>query len=97
MSHGGYAAPVSSWNGTRSQLDKEISNEKREQRKRAYVDPADQGRVKHLKMNGNTSVGCNSGYNPIQVCYFFLQVQVFEAAEIIKNCQSCNNTTVVYH
>ncbi|XP_018574854.1 ubiquitin carboxyl-terminal hydrolase 36 isoform X2 [Anoplophora glabripennis] len=64
MSHGGYSAPVSTWNGTRSQLDKEISNERREDRKRSLADSSDQGRVKHQKINSNYK--SNPGYNPIQ-------------------------------
>ncbi|KAJ8924649.1 hypothetical protein NQ315_000800 [Exocentrus adspersus] len=65
MSHSGYSAPVSSWNGTRSQLDKEVNNERREDRKRPIVDSTDQGRIKHQKMNSNYK--SNPGYNPIQV------------------------------
>ncbi|EFA00157.1 ubiquitin carboxyl-terminal hydrolase 36 [Tribolium castaneum] len=64
MSHSGYSAPVSSWNGTRSQLDKEISNERREDRKRALSDNSDQGKVKHQKLNN--SYKSNPGYNPVQ-------------------------------
>jgi ubiquitin carboxyl-terminal hydrolase 36/42 len=65
MSHSGYSAPVSSWNGTRAQLDKEINAERREERKRAFVDNADQGKVKHQKMN-NSYNKSNPGYNPVQ-------------------------------
>lgn len=65
MSHSGYSAPVSSWNGTRSQLDKEVSNERRDDRKRSLADSSDQGRVKHQKINSNYK--SNPGYNPIQV------------------------------
>lgn len=67
MSHNGYSAPVSSWNGTRAALDKEIANEKREDRKRSLSDNSDQGRVKHLKTNSNENFKSNPGYNPIQV------------------------------
>lgn len=70
MSHSGYGAPVSSWNGTRAQLDKEVSNERRENnRKRPLSDTPDQGRNKHQKMNVNGSYKSNPGYNPIQVSY----------------------------
>lgn len=68
MSHSGYGAPVSSWNGTRAQLDKEVNNERREERKRALSDNSDQGRTKHAKIvNSNGSCKSNPGYNPIQV------------------------------
>lgn len=69
MSHSGYSAPVSSWNGTRSQLDKEVLNERREERKRSLADSSDQGRVKHQKLNSNYK--SNPGYNPIQVGNYF--------------------------
>lgn len=66
MSHGGYSAPVSTWNGTRSQLDKEVNNERREERKRTLApDSSDQGRAKHIKTS--SSFKSNPGYNPIQV------------------------------
>ncbi|RZC32168.1 ubiquitin carboxyl-terminal hydrolase 36, partial [Asbolus verrucosus] len=64
MSHSGYSAPVSSWNGTRAQLDKQISAERREDRKRSFMDSSDQGKVKHQKMNN--SYKSNPGYNPVQ-------------------------------
>lgn len=71
MSHSGYGAPVSSWNGTRAQLDKEVNNERRENnRKRPPSDLSDQGRNKHQKMNTNGSYKSNPGYNPIQVSVF---------------------------
>nr|XP_023023575.1 ubiquitin carboxyl-terminal hydrolase 36 [Leptinotarsa decemlineata] len=65
MSHGGYSAPVSSWNGTRSQLDKEVHTERREERKRALADSSDQGRTKHQK-TGGAGYKSNPGYNPVQ-------------------------------
>ncbi|KAJ3662822.1 hypothetical protein Zmor_007147 [Zophobas morio] len=65
MSHSGYSAPVASWNGTRAQLDKEISNERREDRKRAFMDNSDQGKTKHQKLCNN-SYKSNPGYNPVQ-------------------------------
>lgn len=68
MSHGGYSAPVTSWNGTRATLEKEIANEKREDRKRTLSDDTEQqGRVKHIKTNNNENFKSNPGYNPIQV------------------------------
>lgn len=68
MSHSGYGTPVSSWSGSRAQLDKEVNNERREERKRALSDNSDQGRTKHPKVvNSNGSYKSNPGYNPIQV------------------------------
>lgn len=67
MSHNGYSAPVSTWNSTRSQLVKEVNNERREERKRNLIDPADQGRIKQQKMNSNIHYKSNPDYNPIQV------------------------------
>lgn len=69
MSHSGYGAPVSTWNGTRAQLDKEVNNERREERKRTLTDSSSeqqqqQSRAKHPKLNNYKS---NPGYNPIQV------------------------------
>lgn len=65
MSHGGYAAPVSAWNGTRAGLDKEVAAEKREDRKRSLAEAPENGRVKHAKPDGGFK--SNPGYNPIQV------------------------------
>ncbi|XP_056635240.1 ubiquitin carboxyl-terminal hydrolase 36 [Diorhabda sublineata] len=64
MSHSGYSAPVSTWNGSRSELDKEVQNERREDRKRNLPDSSDQGRTKHIKLGSNFKL--NPGYNPIQ-------------------------------
>uniref|UniRef100_A0A6P7FG43 Ubiquitin carboxyl-terminal hydrolase 36 n=1 Tax=Diabrotica virgifera virgifera TaxID=50390 RepID=A0A6P7FG43_DIAVI len=64
MSHSGYSAPVSSWNGSRSQLDKEVQNERREDRKRGLPDSSDQGRTKHIKLG--STFKSNPGYNPVQ-------------------------------
>lgn len=73
MSHSGYGTPVSSWNGTRAQLDKEVNNERREERKRALSDNSDQGRTKHAKIvNSNGSYKSNPGYNPIQVGFLII-------------------------
>ncbi|XP_050300652.1 ubiquitin carboxyl-terminal hydrolase 36 isoform X2 [Anthonomus grandis grandis] len=69
MSTSGYSAPVSTWNGTRSQLDKEVNEEKRMERKRSLADSSvDQGRTKHPKVNSNYNKSkSNPGYNPVQV------------------------------
>lgn len=70
LSHTGYGAPVPSWNGTRAQLDKEVNNERREERKRALSDSGEQqGRAKLPKLNNSHPVvyKSNPGYNPIQV------------------------------
>lgn len=68
MSTAGYSAPVSTWSGTRSQLDKEVAQEKREDRKRSFADSSvDQGRVKHPKVSSSYSKNkSNPGYNPVQ-------------------------------
>nr|CAI5854430.1 unnamed protein product [Callosobruchus analis] len=69
MSHSGYSAPVTSWNGTRSQLDREIHEERREERKRSLADSShDQNlKAKHQKTNNyNNHYKSNPGYNPIQ-------------------------------
>ncbi|KAL3276176.1 hypothetical protein HHI36_020894 [Cryptolaemus montrouzieri] len=67
MSHSGYSAPVSTWNNTRARLDKEVADERREDRKRTLAElsePDDQGRTKHVKSNNNFK--SNPGYNPIE-------------------------------
>lgn len=66
MSHVGYSTPVSSWNGTRAALDKEVNEERREERKRTLCDNTDRGRVKHIKTNYSFS-SSNPGYNRLQV------------------------------
>ncbi|KRT83654.1 Peptidase [Oryctes borbonicus] len=69
MSHVGYSAPVSSWNGTRAGLDKEVGEERREERKRTLCDNSDRGRVKHAKTNlssVNNYGASNPGYNRLQ-------------------------------
>lgn len=72
LSHSGYGAPVSTWNGTRAQLDKEVNNERREERKRPLSDNSDQGRAKHPKLNSHGSYKSNPGYNPIQVSHRYV-------------------------
>lgn len=72
MSHEGYTAPVTTWNGHRAQLDRQIANERREERKRCMIDNDDRGKVKHIRPNNSTSFQySNSSYNPFQVGYFF--------------------------
>lgn len=52
-SHRGYGAPVRSWNGQQTNMDRELSNERREERKRQYEDDCDtemdRGRTKKVK------------------------------------------------
>lgn len=71
MSHEGYSAPVSTWNGTRAVLDREINNERREDRKRTINDSnPDKVKAKQAKHNNNSYPGnksSNPGYNPFQV------------------------------
>ncbi|XP_066138561.1 ubiquitin carboxyl-terminal hydrolase 36 [Euwallacea fornicatus] len=70
LSTGGYSAPVSTWNGNRSKLDKEVQQERREDRKRSLADSSeDQGPAKHPKVSaifGNGGAKSNPGYNPVQ-------------------------------
>ncbi|KAF5278099.1 hypothetical protein FQR65_LT03615 [Abscondita terminalis] len=67
MSHNGYGHPVSTWNGTRSLLDKEVNNERREERKRNLSDNSEPCRTnKHPKLLGS-NMGHNGNYNPVQV------------------------------
>lgn len=53
FSHRGYGAPVRSWNGQQTNMDRELSNERREDRKRQYEDDCDtemdRGRTKKVK------------------------------------------------
>ncbi|KAF5301703.1 hypothetical protein FQA39_LY10634 [Lamprigera yunnana] len=64
MSHNGYGHPVSTWNGTRSLLDKEVNNERREERKRNLPLTLEPSRTKHPKLSSN--VNHNGNYNPVQ-------------------------------
>lgn len=103
MSHSGYGAPVSSWNGTRAQLDKEVGNERRENnRKRPLADGGEQGRVKHQKVNGNGSYKSNPGYNPIQVgwknikIYFLHRNSTFFRIYGVERSNGLNKTKM-YH
>lgn len=53
FSHRGYGGPVRSWNGQQTNMDRELSNERREERKRQYEDDCDtemdRGRTKKVK------------------------------------------------
>lgn len=71
LSHEGYSAPVSTWNGTRAQLDRQIANERREERKRCMMDNNDRGKIKHARGNNGNSFQYNSSYNPFQVSFYF--------------------------
>ncbi|XP_062552663.1 ubiquitin carboxyl-terminal hydrolase 36 isoform X2 [Armigeres subalbatus] len=52
-SHQGYGAPVRSWNGQQTNMNRELSNERREERKRQFEDDCDtemdRGRTKKVK------------------------------------------------
>ncbi|XP_065084528.1 ubiquitin carboxyl-terminal hydrolase 36 isoform X2 [Ochlerotatus camptorhynchus] len=53
FSHRGYGAPVRSWNGQQTNMDRELANERREDRKRQLEDDhdteMDRGRTKKMK------------------------------------------------
>ncbi|CAH2981362.1 unnamed protein product [Chilo suppressalis] len=70
LSHRGYGAPVSSWNGSHSVLSRQVFEEKREERKRAMeaVDDMDRGRNKKVKKfhHYNRFNNNRNGYNPFQ-------------------------------
>ncbi|XP_075224171.1 ubiquitin specific peptidase 36 isoform X1 [Lycorma delicatula] len=76
MSHRGYGTPsVNSWNGGKSEVEKEVDNDKQEQRKRShhnlYDEELDRGKVKKVKnyAYSSKSDSCNSNgrrYNPFQ-------------------------------
>ncbi|XP_076272453.1 ubiquitin specific peptidase 36 isoform X1 [Rhynchophorus ferrugineus] len=67
MSSTGYSVPVNTWQTVKSQLEKEVSEEKRAERKRSFADSTDQGRVKHSKVSSTYTNGkSNPGYNPVQ-------------------------------
>lgn len=86
MSHTGYSAPVNSWAGTRAALDKEVNEERREERKRLTTcDEMDRGRVKHIKTtNENNSNYSNPGYNRLQVSEFAFLVIPFAFLRAIR-------------
>lgn len=80
MSHEGYSVPVSTWNGTRAVLDREINNERREDRKRTMNDSnPDKIKAKQAKHNNNSYPGnksSNPGYNPFQVSIFVISPDI---------------------
>ncbi|XP_049298006.1 ubiquitin carboxyl-terminal hydrolase 36 isoform X2 [Anopheles funestus] len=66
-SHRGYGAPVKSWNGQQTAMERELANDRREERKRQIEDDRetemDRGRVKKTKGGAPTASGANSGGN----------------------------------
>ena len=60
---------VTNWNGGRSRLDREVDDERRQERKR-HLDPNDEeidrGRSKKIKSHREYDNRNNSGYNPFQ-------------------------------
>ncbi|XP_026762516.2 ubiquitin carboxyl-terminal hydrolase 36 [Galleria mellonella] len=70
LSHRGYGAPISSWNGTQSVLSRQVFEERREERKRALeaTDEMDRGRNKKIKKfhHYNRFNNNRNGYNPFQ-------------------------------
>lgn len=70
MSHRGYGnSSVTNWNGNRTHLDREVDNDRREERKRHFNtddEEIDRGRVKKVKDHRTYEERSNSGYNPFQ-------------------------------
>ncbi|XP_071870273.1 ubiquitin specific peptidase 36 [Bombus fervidus] len=70
MSHRGYgSSSVANWNGNRTHLDREVDNDRREERKRHFNaddEEIDRGRVKKVKDHRTYEERNNSGYNPFQ-------------------------------
>ncbi|XP_076280574.1 ubiquitin specific peptidase 36 isoform X1 [Lasioglossum baleicum] len=70
MSHRGYgSSTVLNWNGNRTHLDREVDNDRREERKRHLYtndDDIDRGRVKKMKDHRTYEERSNTGYNPFQ-------------------------------
>ncbi|XP_037970674.2 ubiquitin carboxyl-terminal hydrolase 36 isoform X1 [Plutella xylostella] len=70
LSHRGYGAPVHTWAGTNSNLNRQVNEERREERKRAHegLDEMDGGRVKKVKKfhHYNRFNNDRNGYNPFQ-------------------------------
>uniref|UniRef100_A0A1B6H560 Ubiquitin carboxyl-terminal hydrolase n=1 Tax=Homalodisca liturata TaxID=320908 RepID=A0A1B6H560_9HEMI len=56
-SHQGYGTNVSTWNGNRTQVDRDVENDRNQQRKRSYDqmydNEYDQGKVKKVKSNSH--------------------------------------------
>ncbi|XP_076248250.1 ubiquitin specific peptidase 36 isoform X3 [Calliopsis andreniformis] len=69
MSHRGYgSSSVTNWNGNRTHLDREVDNDRREERKRHFnpdEEEIDRGRVKKVK-DHRTYEESSTGYNPFQ-------------------------------
>ncbi|XP_035786501.1 ubiquitin carboxyl-terminal hydrolase 36-like isoform X2 [Anopheles albimanus] len=65
-SHRGYGAPVKSWGGQQTEMDRELANERREERKRQLADDRetemDRGRTKKVKNVGGA--GTNGSHQP---------------------------------
>ncbi|XP_016904376.2 ubiquitin carboxyl-terminal hydrolase 36 [Apis cerana] len=70
MSHRGYgSSSVINWNGNRTHLDREVDNDRREERKRHFNaddEEIDRGRVKKVKDHRTYEERSNAGYNPFQ-------------------------------
>ncbi|XP_003704791.1 ubiquitin specific peptidase 36 isoform X2 [Megachile rotundata] len=70
MSHRGYgSSSVVNWNGNRTHLDREVDNDRREERKRHFNaddEEIDRGRVKKVKDHRIYEDRINTGYNPFQ-------------------------------
>ncbi|KFB51743.1 AGAP007521-PA-like protein [Anopheles sinensis] len=74
LSHRGYGAPVKSWDGQETAMDRELASERREERKRQIEDDRetemDRGRVKKSKgtatPNGSFGSGGGGSSNPFQ-------------------------------
>ncbi|GBP64513.1 Ubiquitin carboxyl-terminal hydrolase 36 [Eumeta japonica] len=70
MSHRGYGAPVDSWPGHHSNMNRQVFEERRDERKRAMegYDEMDHGRLKKVKKFHHCYNGFHgrSGYNPFQ-------------------------------
>lgn len=60
---------MTNWNGGRSRLDREVDDERRQERKR-HMDPDDEeidrGRTKKVKSHRDYENRPNAGYNPFQ-------------------------------
>ncbi|XP_012276201.1 ubiquitin carboxyl-terminal hydrolase 36 isoform X1 [Orussus abietinus] len=70
MSHRGYgSSSVVSWNGGRTHMEREVDNERRDERKR-HFDPEDEeldrGRLKKVRMHRVYEGRSNPDYNPFQ-------------------------------
>uniref|UniRef100_A0A182PQB8 Ubiquitin carboxyl-terminal hydrolase 36 n=1 Tax=Anopheles epiroticus TaxID=199890 RepID=A0A182PQB8_9DIPT len=74
-SHRGYGAPVKSWNGQQTAMDRELANDRREERKRQIEEDRetemDRGRTKKTKGGsstggGSSNNGCNNPFQQYQ-------------------------------